>query len=457
MDIWQYAPIIDFFQVGSVSLYWWNSTIALLQRICVIMMIAYLAIRLAWLRQVLRGMQSCWQYITITALFFGLFAVIGSHNGLIIDIKTGTILNWTTQTIANKLSLEQEIISFRDAMVLAAGLTGGIRVGLGAGLIAGIDRSWLGGFASIPSFIMTTLLGLAAGLIRHFFPQRVNTIKGTLMVAFILIALQQAVLAILIQPYIVMTQLCLDSIVLMQQIIIPSFVVNFGGCLLFTLVMKDLERDRLRDEAQQAELRALHAQVEPHFLNNTLTAIQDLTVSNPENARSYLAKLAAFFNETRKSASLIAITVEQELIQVQHYMSFQQLRFKEAINFEIAVPTRIFNYELPPRSLQTLVENALTHSRRNLTQPLFIIISAEETINTVMLHVRDKGCGISPERLVLLTKQVVKSDYGNGTALYYLQQSLLLAFHGQAKVTIESTVNQGTVVTLRFPKELVRW
>ncbi|MFZ2726652.1 MAG: LytS/YhcK type 5TM receptor domain-containing protein [Methylococcaceae bacterium] len=455
--------------------YWFNSALALMQRICVIMMIAYLAIRLNWLRQVLRGMQNCWQYVFITALFFGIFAIVGSHNGLIINISTEKISNWTEMIISKPLEKSQEIISFRDAMILSAGLMGGIKVGLVAGLLAGIERYWLGGFTSIISFIMTLLLGLTAGLIGQFFPHWVNSIKETLSIAFILIVIQHAIFALLIallieydikdHPILALLSeyntnvipSCIDTAALIKKIILPSLVVNFGGCVLFTLVMKDLERDRLRDEAQRAELRALHAQVEPHFLNNTLSAIQDLTVTNPEKARAYLSKLAVFFNDTRKSASLIKITVEQELIQVQQYIDFQQLRFKEKVIFEITVPNRIFNYELPPCSVRTLVENALTHARRDLNRPLSIIISGEETINSVILHVRDNGKGIAPERLPLLTKQIVKSDSGSGTALYYLNQSLLLAFRGQAKLTVDSIENKGTIVSLSFPKELVRW
>jgi two-component system sensor histidine kinase LytS len=118
---------------------------------------------------------------------------------------------------------------------------------------------------------------------------------------------------------------------------------------------------------------------------------------------------------------------------------------------------RIFDYQLPPRSLQTLIENALTHGRKQLTQPLTITISGRETENKIILRIEDNGCGIAPERLALLTKQLVKSTQGNGTALYYLKQSLLLAFRGQAQLVIKSHLNEGTVVIISFPKELSSW
>ncbi|NOQ76575.1 MAG: hypothetical protein GQ475_02040 [Methylococcaceae bacterium] len=61
----------------------------------------------------------------------------------------------------------------------------------------------------------------------------------------------------------------------------------------------------------------------------------------------------------------------------------------------------ILDYQLPPRSLQTLVENALTHGRRGINHPLSIVISSKENANCVILQVQDNGCGIAPERLAL--------------------------------------------------------
>lgn len=145
-----------------------------------------------------------------------------------------------------------------------------------------------------------------------------------------------------------------DANALSVEIAVPVVIINCTGCVLFYWIMSDLDRARVQNKAreailiadqarienerldllaraaqynanfykQQAELRVLHAQVEPHFLNNTLGAIQALISVNPDNARSYIAKLATFFNETRESSVLTAITLEQELMQVQHYMEF---------------------------------------------------------------------------------------------------------------------------------------
>ena len=138
---------------------------------------------------------------------------------------------------------------------------------------------------------------------------------------------------------------------------------------------------------------------------------------------------------------------------MQHYMEFQQLRFQEQVVFSIDVPTDLFDYAVPPRCLQTLVENCLTHGRRGIEHPLKITISGEETPKTVILRVQDNGCGIAPERLALLGKQIVTSS-SNGTALHQLKQSLLLIFDEQAILTVNSILQLGTIVIIEFPKEL---
>lgn len=218
--------------------------------------------------------------------------------------------------------------------------------------------------------------------------------------------------------------------------------------------LKTIEQSKSEYYKQQFELRALHGQIDPHFLNNTLSCIHALVSTSPDKAQLYLAKLTNLFQETRKNASQNTITIEQELTQVQNYIELQKLRFQDKIHFEINVPENIFEYSLPPYSLQILVENALTHARMNLSHSLSIVIIGKETEQEIILQVQDNGCGIPPERLILLTRQVVDSKAGSGTALYYLQQILWNEFHKQATLKIESCVQSGTTMTIALPKEL---
>jgi LytS/YehU family sensor histidine kinase len=441
---------MDFLDIN-ILIHWLNNTIELLPRVCVAMIAAYVAMRVTALRRALNGTHKRWQYRIITVFFFGLLAIIGTHSGLRVDIhQGGAIINWTTSGVSFSLQPSHAIIGFRDLMVLTAGLFGGPWVGLGAGLLAGADRFFMGGFAGTVSAIATVLQGLGAGLSRQFWPQWTTTAKGILIISVLGTLLQKLLLFTFVQPH-------ADAIALVRETVIPVLLVNSLGCLLFMLVMKDLERDRLKIEAQRAELRALHAQVEPHFLNNTLNAIHTLISVDPSAASSYVVKLARFLDNTRLTASANSITLEQELSQLRQYLDFQNLRFPGKFSFHEEIPASLLGCRIPPRSLQTLAENALIHGLRGQMKTMQIHIEGEDFGKTLQLRVIDNGCGIAPERLQELGKQPVQSEQGNGSALLQMSQSLNLAFNGAAKLDIQSQLGAGTKVVLDLPKRSKSW
>lgn len=218
-----------------------------------------------------------------------------------------------------------------------------------------------------------------------------------------------------------------------------------------------IEKNRIQQQADKAELRALHAQVEPHFLNNTLNAIHTLISIEPNKAAEYLGKLARFMNDTRLTASANSVTIEQELSQLARYLDFQQLRFPGKFVVHEEVPTGLLAYQILPRSLQTLAENALLHGLRGHTEPLNISITAEDDGDTLQLCMTDNGCGIAPERLADLGQQAVHSASGSGSALYQINQSLQLAFDGKANLAIQSQLGLGTKVIMTLPKRSKAW
>ncbi|NOU23737.1 MAG: histidine kinase [Methyloglobulus sp.] len=441
---------MDFLDVN-IIIHWLNNTIELLPRVCVAMIAAYVAMRITALRRALNGTHKRWQYRVITVFFFGLLAIIGTHSGLRVDIhQGGAIINWTTSGVSFSLQPSHAIIGFRDLMVLTAGLFGGPWGGFCAGLLAGADRFFMGGFAGTVSAIATVLQGLGAGLSRQFWPQWTTTAKGILIISLLGTLLQKLLLFTFVQPH-------ADAIALVRETVIPVLLVNSLGCLLFMVVMKDLERDRLKIEAQRAELRALHAQVEPHFLNNTLNAIHTLIGINPNTAADYVVKLARFLDNTRKNAGANSITLGQELSQLRQYMAFQNLRFPDKFHFHDEIPVCLSDFRIPPRSLQTLVENALIHGMRGLKKTMAITLTGEDNGQAMRLSIIDNGCGIAPGRLQELCKSPVQSEQGSGNALHQMNQSLNLAFNGRAKLDIQSQLGKGTKVILTLPKRSEPW
>jgi LytS/YehU family sensor histidine kinase len=426
-----------------------NNALELLERVCVVLMVAFVSMRVTFLRRALSNVNACWQYQLCTAVFFGVLAVIGTHSGLIVDINQGgKIIEWVSGFKAIEDSYA--IFGFRDLLIQAAGLFGGPWVGLGAGLLAGWERYDVGGFAGIGGGAATVLQGLSAGLARRFWPEWTVTIKGVLIVSILSTCLQQLVLLCLIESH-------ANAVALVKNLFPLILPVNSLGCLLFFMVIKDLDSDRLKLQAQQSELRALHAQIEPHFLNNTLNAIQTLIRKDPNTAAEYVAKLARFMDSTRQTACANAIPLAEEVAQLKYYLDFQSLRFPGKLRLMVEIPDNLMGCYILPRSLQTLAENTLLHGRRGKEGLLEITLKAADHGDSLQLSVQDNGCGISPERLEQLGKQIVQSDRGGGSALYQMCESLNLAFDGRAALEIRSQLGINTVVLLTLPKRSKAW
>lgn len=452
--------------------HWFDVTMQLLQRLFVVVVAALIAIRFEWLRRALRGAELAWSHRLTAMAIFGGLAVIGTHSGVLIDMhQSGLVMDWFFG-LPTQLEASQTIISFRNTMVLVAGLMGGPWVGLGAGLIAGVERYSLGGFSSVSSSLWTLLLGGYAGVVRYFRPDWMASVKGVFWVTLIGTLIYRLCLIVFVDD-------AYPGIAAMSWLLLlPIVAVNSLGCMLFFWVMRDLDRDqllreaqaaqvlflqaqiesnRLQQQANQSELRALHAQVEPHFLNNTLNAIHTLISVDPQTAANYLSKLARFMSDTRQMSSTNSITVEQELCQLERYLDFQQLRFPGKFLVQKHVPANLLAYRIPPRSLQTLAENALVHGLRGHSDTLQISITGEDCGETMQLCVADTGCGIDQDRLQNLGKQLVHSEQGSGSALYQISQSLNLAFNGEANLVIQSQFGLGTTVVMTLPKRSEAW
>lgn len=435
---------------ADMMIHWLDNTAQLSQRVCVVLMAAYVSIRMDWLRLALRGDSLKWRDRLISAVFFGLFAIIGTHSGFLMDVhQVGKHIAWPAD-LPDALKRPQAVIGFRDLMVLAAGLTGGPWVGLGAGLLAGGERYLLGGFAGPASAFATVIQGVWAGLAFQWRPHWAASFRGAAVITLMGTVMQKLVLLVLVKPY-------ADAVTLVLETSLPVAVVNILGVLLFLSVMQDLERDRLKNQAQQAELRALNAQIEPHFINNTLNAIKALIRIDPEIASQYVVKLARFLDDTRRNVGANSISLQQEITQVERYLDFQALRFPDALHFQRNISPQLLNCQLPPRCLQTLTENALLHGMQGKAGSLKIDIIGVDHGQTFTVRVSDNGSGIPAQRLAELGKRPIDSQHGNGSALYHLRQGLKLAFPQLSTLTINSWEGHGTEVILTIPKRTTPW
>ena len=210
------------------------------------------------------------------------------------------------------------------------------------------------------------------------------------------------------------------------------------------------ELDRQTALACSMELKALQAQINPHFLFNTINTIASLIRTDPPQARELLREFAAFYRRTLEMDDDL-ITLEQELEYVRSYFLFERARFGERVQLSIAVEAAHLDLLVPAFILQPLVENAVQHGMC-ADAPLHISLSTSIDNDLALLSVTDDGIGMSDEDL----ERILEPGFGKGSgiALKNVHDRLRGHFGPGSGVTAKSSPGAGTTVTLVIVRPL---
>ena len=208
-----------------------------------------------------------------------------------------------------------------------------------------------------------------------------------------------------------------------------------------------------------AQLSALEAQINPHFLFNTLQAIgsEALNAGNQDVYRMITA-LAALLRYTIRGGNLIALSTELEY--VRKYLSLQKARFGDRLDFDIQADESLMNMEVPKLGLLALTENAITHGMADRTEPLTITIICKAMPDCADLRVINNGNCIPPEKLRELQDSVREESVNleKNIGLGNLATRLRLIYGDKARLEISSGAESGqeTMVKLIIPREVRR-
>lgn len=208
-----------------------------------------------------------------------------------------------------------------------------------------------------------------------------------------------------------------------------------------------------------AQLSALEAQINPHFLFNTLQAIgsEALNAGNQDVYRMITA-LAALLRYTIRGGNLIALSTELEY--VRKYLSLQKARFGDRLDFDIQADESLMNMEVPKLGLLALTENAITHGMADRTEPLTITIICKAMPDCADLRVINNGNCIPPEKLRELQDSVREESVNleKNIGLGNLATRLRLIYGDKARLEITSGSESGqeTMVKLIIPREVRR-
>ena len=202
------------------------------------------------------------------------------------------------------------------------------------------------------------------------------------------------------------------------------------------------ERERakavdMQRQAIDAQLRSLQAQVEPHFLFNTLANVVSLIDTAPDKARLMLERLIELLRASLAASRSERTTLGQETALIAAYLDILRIRMGERLSYTISVPPELLNVSIPPLSLQPLVENSIKHGLEPKLEGGSVHLSARTADGALQLDVEDDGLGFSPHP-------------GAGVGLANLRDRISSLSGARARLVIEELA-RGTRVRMTSP------
>ncbi|MRG86944.1 sensor histidine kinase [Salinibacillus xinjiangensis] len=567
----------------------------MLERVGIIVSIAFVLTRLRFFQDMFYQNELRKRQQITALLFFGLFGIIGTYSGLTLNMDT---LDFNRGAV--HLAEDEAIVNSRVIGVVLAGLLGGYKVGIGAGLIASIHRFFLGGFTAFACGIATVIAGILAGLFHR--KNRHVRLSSAFLVGLLAELIQMLVILGVAKPF-------EEALNLVEVIGIPMMLANGVGAALFLLIIKNVvsekekagafqaqktlriadqtlaylrtgmtnytarnvceilynelkpsavamtnrtrilahvgmaddhhkensplqteitktviqtgelvvandetihcvnehcplgaavvaplkqrgetigtlkfyfqskkeitgviielisglsvllsnqlevaEADRAHKLVKDAEIKALQAQISPHFLFNSINTIVSLIRIDPKKARKLLISLSQFLRQNLSHTTAELTSLQQELTHVKAYLEIEQARFVDRLHIDYDVDEGVLFKKLPPLTLQPIVENAIKHGFKDKEQDCIIKISIIDADSKIQISVEDNGKGIRSEQIEKIGVKQLDSEKGTGLGLYNVNQRLILKFGKASSLHVESEPLKGTQISFFIPK-----
>lgn len=215
------------------------------------------------------------------------------------------------------------------------------------------------------------------------------------------------------------------------------------------LIYENYEKQLL---LQEMRYQMLQAQINPHFLNNTLNTVAWMVkAKRNDDANKVIMELGRLLRAALSKETYT--TVAEDIRHTQAYITIQQFRYGKRASFEVHCEGELDRYMLPKMVLQPLVENAILHGVEDALKQCTVTISAIETDASIRLSVCDDGPGMTRERLEAVRNFTAKPK-GHGIGLKNIKERLEMAFGGECHFLIESELGKGTAVRIEIPKRL---
>jgi hypothetical protein len=196
----------------------------------------------------------------------------------------------------------------------------------------------------------------------------------------------------------------------------------------------------LKRQLAEAQLKMMQAQVEPHFLFNTLASVDYLIETDPARASKMQKNLIQYLRAALPQMREGSTTLGKEIALCRSYLEILKVRMDDRLQFAITVPQGLASAQFPPMMLQSLVENSIKHGLEPKAEGGSMTISADIANGNLRVTVADTGLGFT-----------AASRPGMGVGLANVRERLAALYGGNAKISIEANTPSGTIATIEVP------
>lgn len=217
------------------------------------------------------------------------------------------------------------------------------------------------------------------------------------------------------------------------------------------LLISDLTTEKLLNK--EAEIKLLQAQINPHFLYNTLESINSLAkMKKIDEISTIVTALSKFFRISLSSGkAIVPLSEAVELAIV--YLTVQNIRFMGKIEYQVQIANCVKTCQVPKFIIQPIVENSIIHGFENSEKIGTILIYCSERNSVLTIRIEDNGCGIISEKLILLQNSLIHSSFDESEhfALKNINKQIKLKYGEEYGIKIESEFGKGTTVEINLP------
>jgi two-component system sensor histidine kinase LytS len=223
---------------------------------------------------------------------------------------------------------------------------------------------------------------------------------------------------------------------------------GLGTALILAIMAQVRERDEQARAAVSAEVRALQARMNPHFLFNALNVLAALATFAPRKIPRAAGRLRQFLRASFDQQDREFVPLEEELAVVRAYLDIESLRHGARLKVEEAIDPGIADTRIPPFSVQPLVENAVQHGLQSSSGAGRLRIAVRPAGRWLEMSVSDDGQGVPSQEV----EQIFFAEHPQVHALVLLRRRLQGLFGRSFRLEVDSDIGQGTTVTLRIPR-----